>query len=386
MSSQQPFDFSNPPPFTVSQYVLISVLLVTFMTGSILNGFLSYVLLKNKQAFSNNVNMTLTTLLNLADSITPTALIFYQLVKLSFGRYAMGYWEGALISVGVNCGLFFVILIAIERFCVVVREFRRPWQFWRWPALATGLLGVLLPASSLFGVNTPYVIQPSGVYCLDNLEDAGNQSTYLIMFPAVLLIISGAYYSIYRHVFTVTQAASKAMGKKTTTAPAAVPGATIPTTTSVREGPESDVKTSQTTSHPLSTASKTDASLPSTAVPASNRPTKVSSLINKVRSPKSSSGKAAESTNRAEKQAFKTSIGITACFFVMLIPYLINLIALTAGYPTPPWLDGVLAFFGISNLLTDATIMYTLNPRVRKMVQDELNAIRGRVAGILGNA
>ncbi|KAL7746746.1 hypothetical protein RI367_007909 [Sorochytrium milnesiophthora] len=418
MSTQPPtqFNFDSPPAFSPSQYLLVTVLMLTFGTGAILNGFLGYVLLKNKRSFTNNVNLMLTTLLNLADSITPTILTFYQFAKLVFGRYALGYWgcqvfvglsmrsareltigqqsEAAFISAGVNWSLFAVILIAVERYCVVVREVRKPWVVWRWPAFFAGFLGILLAIDSLIGLDTPYVVQPSGVYCMDDLNNVpevsrGNQTLYLTLFPTILTTIAGVYFCIYRHVSTITQATKTAMDNsaKGQVSLRSMPMAPEPIATapvdSVGGGNAAAIesKTSQTSSRPFgAAANKMDSTL--SQVQNTRRPSTVTTFMQKVRYLKSSAtAKQVESSGRAEQQAFKTSVGITACFFVMLIPYLVNLALLTAGYNTPPWCDGVTAFFGITNLLSDAVVMYSLNPRVRKMVKDELSRLRGRVFG-----
>ncbi|KAL7748385.1 hypothetical protein RI367_006347 [Sorochytrium milnesiophthora] len=369
------FDFDHPPPFSWSQVFGVSLYGLTFVAGSLLNGFLSYVLLKNRSAFANNVNLMLTTMLNLADCFSPTILTFYQAAKLYSGRYALGFWgcqtEAVLISLGVDWSLFAIILIAVERYYVVVKEIRRPWQFWRWPVLFVFFAGILLAILPLLGLSSPYAVQPSGIYCMDDLNNVpdisrSSQVLYLTMWPLLLTTLAITYFKIYRHVSAVTQQTKQAFGKSSGNAP------------TLRSFPMADVDSTSTRSAVTSGQGEACDKRGTAAIP---RSPGVSGMLSKMRSRMSLGRKGADTSSKAQQQAFKTSIGITACFFVMLTPYLINLVILTCGYQTPPWFDGVLSFCGISNLLTDAVVVYTLNPRVRAMVKTEAQLIRSHLPG-----
>ncbi|KAL7746743.1 hypothetical protein RI367_007906 [Sorochytrium milnesiophthora] len=414
-------DLSNPPPYNGWQITGVVCLFFIFLSGSLCNGFLSYVLLKNRRAIHSNVNLRLTTFLNLADAITPTFLMFFQLAKLFSGRYGLGYWgcqlEGALISFGVDWSLFAVIIIAAERYCVIVRDFRRGFSFWKWPVAVAFVAGLVLGLFPLMGSDAPYVVQPSGLYCMDDIDNPvasvsrPTQILYLTLFPTLLVVIGGTYFKIYKTVTETLRRTRRNMAtsssgntrvqEKPATDAAGPVGATsshygpdTPYTSFAAIGSSSDKEHASyngsmplgpigssnphlnTSSAALTGGPQTAVAPQSTAAPPTGVPT--SSARNRK-----AAAKTANLTARAEQQAFRTSLAITACFFLMLVPYLINLAFVTAGYDMPIAFDAVVAFSGTSNLLSDALIVYNLDPRAQKMVKEQLASLFGRTLVLL---
>ncbi|KAL7746745.1 hypothetical protein RI367_007908 [Sorochytrium milnesiophthora] len=370
---EQPFDFAHPPPFAPWQYFAVAVLTVAVGSGAIVNSFLSFVMLRNRSTFSSNVNIQLTTVLNLADCITPSILVGFQAAKLVYGSYGLGFWgcqaKGLLISVGVNWSLFAVVLIAVERYCVVVRDIRKPWQFWRWPVLVAGVFGATLASMSVLGLDAPYVVQPSGVYCMDDLYNVpevsrGNQILYLAIFPTLLATVSTAYFRIYHHVSTITQQTKRAFKQ------GAAVALTLRSNPVLSSAPTFPVPSAEDARH---SSSLEENDLKNGAVRGS-----LVTMLQKVRSHRSlaaASRAPGPPSMTPERQAFKTSVGITACFFLMLTPYLVNLSLVTASIKPPQWLDVMVALCGVTNLMSDAVVLYSLNPHVRKLVDDQLKRL-----------
>ncbi|KAL7752375.1 hypothetical protein RI367_002421 [Sorochytrium milnesiophthora] len=329
----QPFDFAHPPPFAPWQYAGVAAFTVILGWGAVFNSFVAYTLIKNRSAFSNNVHMVLTTALNLIDCIPPVLLVFFQVAKLGFGSYGLGYWgcqlEGFLLSFGLDSALIMIIVIAAERFCVVVKGIHKPWTFWRWVVLVVVLFTLVqADASPWFGCAPRH-----------------SQSANLILTPAALVIVVCLYATIYRH-------ASKVMQRN--------------------EG---------STTLPTTTAADTMHS-PNGAALASSSAEKAPLGDEPLTSQPSMSAKhewsAASLSIKTQRQVFRVSVAITTGFFIMVVPYLVYIAVYTSGGKTPQWTDILTECFSLTNLMTDAAIVCTLNPLARRLVLEQLGKIRGR--------
>ncbi|KAL7750891.1 hypothetical protein RI367_003469 [Sorochytrium milnesiophthora] len=370
----QPFDFAHPPPFAPWQYAGVAAFTVILGWGAVFNSFVAYTLIKNRSAFSNNVHMVLTTALNLIDCIPPVLLVFFQVAKLGFGSYGLGYWgcqlEGFLLSFGLDSALIMIIVIAAERFCVVVKGIHKPWTFWRWVVLVVVLFTLVSKLMPLFGSAVPFAVRPSGTYCLYDLTRVNgkprhSQSANLILTPAVLVIVVCLYATIYRHASKVMQSTARTSKQTAQDSPLA-------SATQSKEG---------SSTLPTTTAADTMHS-PNGATPASSSAEKAPLGDEPLTSQPSMSAKhewsAASLSIKTQRQVFRVSVAITTGFFIMVVPYLVYIAVYTSGVKTPQWTDILTECFSLTNLMTDAAIVCTLNPLARRLVLEQLGEIRGR--------
>ncbi|KAL7751380.1 hypothetical protein RI367_003240 [Sorochytrium milnesiophthora] len=303
-----------------------AMLLTIYSLGALCNGFLCYVFLKRQRSASYNLNFRLTTCLNLADTIIPTLLAPCFAIKLYYRSFALGFLgcqvEAALISCGVTWSAFCIVILALERYMYIVKGVAKSFRFWGCAVLGACVFGLAYCSYPILAGDLPYVIQPSGIYCLDDINDAPDisrppQILNLLMMPLLVTTAASCYYAIFRRVRQVVQ-----------------------------------VYRASASGVPQSTQVETKANL----TPVDNR-----------------------SALDMEQQTLKISLAITMSFCVMLSPYTINLALVTAGIHTPPWFDAVTALCGISNLLSDAVIVYLLNPLAHRIVNQELAHIRSRL-------
>ncbi|KAL7747271.1 hypothetical protein RI367_007325 [Sorochytrium milnesiophthora] len=367
-------DFINVAPFNARQTAVLVVAAVLFGTSTICNGFLSYVLLRNRHTI-HSTNLRLTTFLNLADTIAPACSCAMQMFKLYHGSYAaLGRTgcqaEAVLISFGVLWAGFAVLIIATERYCLIVRG--TPWRrsFWRWPVLVAFLAGVMLPLIPVANNSGPpqYVIQPSGIYCLDDIQGKSDRASstrvlYLIVYPCLIAAVSFMYARIYRTVRTTMLGKFQPFDQNLASPPLPPPPHGSPM-------PDLDASSAKSAVAPEDACGMEHISIGSNAALSGPPPSASMSRTSR----RYHSGRSR--TELAEQRAFTTSLAITVCLFAMLSPYVAILILATAGIDIPVWLDTLTALCGMINLVSDAAIVYSLDARAHKLVNEELTRLQ----------
>ncbi|KAL7746744.1 hypothetical protein RI367_007907 [Sorochytrium milnesiophthora] len=359
----------------------VAGLTVVVFVGSICSGVVSIVSLKNRATLRSNVNLTLTTALITGNFITSSLLTLLQVTKLYYcGGDQIGYWgcqmEGALISFGVDWSMTVATTIAVERYLVVVRGVRKPWDFWRWPLAAAAVTTVALSVFPATSASTAFVEQPSGLYCFVNIG-AGratsrlSRSLGLIIGPSSLLAISSMYFAIYHRVKHTVRATKDILKNGVLPSESELghsPGA-LDSVLRPTEPRSSDI------AEPSAGSSDEKQSFPRSntgQLATSPGITITRSLMSWTKPREQQTG-----ISKAERQAFRTSVGITACFAVQMAPYIVNLVLVMSGvYTACVWLDVVVAYCGSINLISDAAVVYLFNPRVRALVQDEMKQAR----------
>ncbi|KAL7747504.1 hypothetical protein RI367_007096 [Sorochytrium milnesiophthora] len=373
-------DFANVAPFSAWQTALLVVAALMFGTSTICNGFLSYVLLRNRHTIQST-NLRLTTFLNLADTVGPACSCVMQMFKLYHGSYAaLGkagcQVDAVLISFGVMWAELAVVIIATERYCVIVCG--TPWRksFWRWPVLAAFLAGVLLPLLPVVNSSGPpqNVIQPSGIYCLDDIQGQSDKASstrmlYLIVHPSLIAAVSFMYIRIYSTVRDSMRMMSKHLPFDQYPASPSPAPPPPPLRSSM---PGLATSSNKSAAVPEDACGVEQISLGSSA--ALSSPSSTSSPVTPPTSPRRYSGRLR--TELAEQRAFKTSLAITVCLYTMLVPYVVVLILATAGMDIPAWLDVLTILCGMINLVSDAAIVYSFDPRAHKLVNEELTRLR----------
>ncbi|KAL7749332.1 Amino terminal of the G-protein receptor rhodopsin [Sorochytrium milnesiophthora] len=384
MSRQPAYSLSlMNDPFTLTQTLALAAFLALLVASCIVNTFLSYVLLKNRLSTQENINLMLTTWLNMGNALTSSLLAVLQSIKLYSGRYALGYWgcqvEGALTTAGIACAMSTVIIITIERYLLIVRERRYSVRAWQRSIGVAYAVNFCLAALPLVRPDAPYVLQPSGIYCLEDLNNTPDVSMptivlHLSMFVVVQCLVTGAYGSIYCSVRRAVRTAKQPFITPQASRDLLPPASKTPLNLSGRLLRLNTLRTHHVPPSRAALAAVPDATQTFQGADDKSDTSQLESV------PPSVTG---DSLAKAEHQAFLVSGGIAAVFSVQLAPYLCNLVLLLNGIKTTPWLDTLVGFCGTSNLGVDAVIVYALNPRVQRMVKDELAVIRANIVGRL---
>ncbi|KAL7746247.1 putative G-protein coupled receptor 63 [Sorochytrium milnesiophthora] len=213
-TNSTPFDFNHPPPFEYRQQVLSVLGTLNLFSGGAQNAVLCVVLLWQKVPTASRISCLLTANMLAANAVFAVIEMLLSLAKTIAGEYSFGFvgcqWEGYFLSFTAYWPMSATLLLALDRYFVIVREepSYRP-RFWAVTLVSSWAVCLFLAGLPLL-LGLSFTVQPSGFYCENNfggsrpLERAVTLAV-LLLHGANVLVVAIIYAGIFAKVRNVRQ-------------------------------------------------------------------------------------------------------------------------------------------------------------------------------------